>query len=460
MLEKIWIYHTNDIHSHFDYWPRIHQFLVSEKRKRAGQMFLFDIGDHVDRFHPFTEGTLGKGNVELLNKAGYQAVTIGNNEGITLSHQDLAELYENAQFDCILANLYEEDGTRPFWAIPWKMFETPYGTKLGVIGVTVNFSNYYNPLQWKVTDPIEELARWLPKIRQEADIVVVLSHLGLSDDERIANLFPEVDIILGAHTHHILENGSTINNCLLCCTGKYGQNVGKVELVYDQEKNAIVSKKATLIPSEKLPEAPSEKEELLSLFERGKSLLNNPVAFLPKNLSANSFEESELSQLLCSALTEWCSADCAFMNAGILIEGLDQGIVTEFDIHRICPHPINPIVVPLNGQKLKEVLVETMNDQYMTLEVKGFGFRGKVFGKIIYDNIQFAGKGAAMKIRIGGKDLEPDHIYRVATIDMFAFARFYPVITRSEKQFYLPEFLRDLLSWKLAELFPVPKNVQ
>src|SRR5690606_40305083 len=91
-----------------------------------------------------------------------------------------------------------------------------------------------------------------------------------------------------------------------------------------------------------------------------------------------------------------------------------------------------------------KVLVETMNNQYMTLEVRGFGFRGIVFGKIIYDNIQFAEKGAAMKIRIGGKDLEPDHIYRVATIDMFAFARFYPVITRSEKQFYLPEFLRDL----------------
>ena len=41
--------------------------------------FLFDIGDNVDRSHPFTEGTKGKGNIQLLNEAGYDAVTIGNN---------------------------------------------------------------------------------------------------------------------------------------------------------------------------------------------------------------------------------------------------------------------------------------------------------------------------------------------------------------------------------------------
>ena len=45
----------------------------------------FDIGDYVDRSHPFTEGTIGKGNTQLLNEAGYDAVTIGNNEGITMS---------------------------------------------------------------------------------------------------------------------------------------------------------------------------------------------------------------------------------------------------------------------------------------------------------------------------------------------------------------------------------------
>ena len=59
--------------------------------------YIFDIGDHVDRSHPFTEGTKGKGNINLLNEAGYDAVTIGNNEGITMSKEALSSLYEDAR---------------------------------------------------------------------------------------------------------------------------------------------------------------------------------------------------------------------------------------------------------------------------------------------------------------------------------------------------------------------------
>jgi len=455
MLEKIWIYHTNDIHSHFEYWPRIHSFFTSEKMKLKGQMFLFDIGDHVDRFHPFTEGTLGQGNVELLNEAGYQGVTIGNNEGITLPHDGLDQLYRKANFPCILANLYKKDGTRPHWALPWRLYETPGGTKLGVVGLTVDFSNFYNPLDWMITDPFAELARILPNLRRNCDIVVVLSHLGLSDDERIAELYPEVDIILGAHTHHILEKGALVRNSLLCGAGKYGQYIGKVEIHYDREKREILSKRAELIATEDLPEEPEEKEITLKLFATGKELLMKPVAYLEKDMPGDSFEETELSRLLCSALTEWCKADCAFLNAGVLLDGLKAGIVTEFDVHQICPHPINPMVVFLRGQELKEVLAANMNDPFAGLEVRGFGFRGKIFGKIIYDRIEVIGKGSGMEVQIGGDALDPDRIYRVATLDMFAIARFYPTILRSEKQFYLPEFLRDLLKWKLAEKYPL-----
>ena len=87
-VATIHIYHTNDVHSHFENWPQINHFLSQRKQQAADNgeaCFLFDIGDHIDRSHPFTEGTEGKGNNELLNEAGYDAVTIGNNEGITMS---------------------------------------------------------------------------------------------------------------------------------------------------------------------------------------------------------------------------------------------------------------------------------------------------------------------------------------------------------------------------------------
>ena len=105
MEEIIHIFHTNDVHSHFSNWSRMQQFIKQQRAylKTIGETSYFiDIGDHIDRSDTYTEATLGKGIVKLFNEAGYDAVTIGNNEGITLSHEELSTLYEEANFEAIL----------------------------------------------------------------------------------------------------------------------------------------------------------------------------------------------------------------------------------------------------------------------------------------------------------------------------------------------------------------------
>lgn len=113
MLEKIHIFHTNDLHSHFKYWPRMQSY-VKEMRNNLAAIgetsYLFDVGDHLDRSNIYTEATVGRGNVQLLNEAGYDVVTIGNNEGITLSHEELFHLYDDANFEVVVANVYASQG--------------------------------------------------------------------------------------------------------------------------------------------------------------------------------------------------------------------------------------------------------------------------------------------------------------------------------------------------------------
>ena len=61
--EKIYIYHTNDLHSDLTYWPRIANELREKRaiREEKGDFVLvFDIGDAVDRVHPLTEATDGQ----------------------------------------------------------------------------------------------------------------------------------------------------------------------------------------------------------------------------------------------------------------------------------------------------------------------------------------------------------------------------------------------------------------
>lgn len=116
LRETIHIYHTNDMHSHFERWPKIVRYFQNERRrhkKNHEHMVLLDIGDFIDRFHPLTEASDGKANVILLNDAAYDAVTIGNNEGITLSHKQLDTLYAHAKFPVIVANVFYENGERP-----------------------------------------------------------------------------------------------------------------------------------------------------------------------------------------------------------------------------------------------------------------------------------------------------------------------------------------------------------
>src|SRR5699024_7886353 len=127
---------------------------LKKKRKESEDSqessWVVDIGDHVDRVHPITEATMGKANVELLNQAGYDFVTIGNNEGITLAHDDFFHLYDEAKFEVICSNLQCSTSDNPPWLQSSKIVTSNNGVKIGVIGLTARFNPYYHLLGWHI----------------------------------------------------------------------------------------------------------------------------------------------------------------------------------------------------------------------------------------------------------------------------------------------------------------------
>jgi 5'-nucleotidase len=461
LKRTIYVYHTNDIHSHFENWPKIVQFLKQQRayhQQRNEKMLLFDIGDFVDRFHPITEATKGKANVELLNELNYDAVTIGNNEGITLSYEDLSELYEKAQFPVLVANLFEQSGERPKWVQPYCIIELSEAFKIGIIGLTVHFTKFYDLLGWTIQHPFDVLKDVLKELKPQVDFIILLSHLGINEDEQIAANFTDIDIILGAHTHHLLPQGQHIRNTLLCGAGKYGEYIGAIKIEVDEQKNEI-KKEATVIKTAELQECEEAKQKLDNLYHESEKKLGETVVELKTDLELQWFAPSRFPQLLAAALKEWCNGDIGMVNAGVLLEPLYQGIITKKDLHRICPHPINPCKVYLRGDELKEVILQANTERMKTLRVKGLGFRGKIMGQMVYEGVQLE---AAMmsdgvehihRIFINGEPIDFEKTYAVATIDMFTFGNFYPEIRRAEhKEYYMPELLRDVLAWKLRNL--------
>ncbi|WP_396021841.1 bifunctional metallophosphatase/5'-nucleotidase [Bacillus cereus group sp. BfR-BA-01492] len=451
----IHLYHTNDIHSHFENWPQISRFVLEEKKRRqeAGEsVFTLDIGDHVDRFHSITEATNGRGNTQLLNEALYDYVTIGNNEGITLAKEHLDDLYDDAEFEVLVANLFEKEGVRPNWAQPYKLHTTTDGITIAFIGLTVAYPEFYNMLGWHIEEPMIHLEAILDEVKDKAHITVVLSHLGKHADEYMANNY-DIDVILGAHTHHLFERGMLVNGTLLCCCEKWGHYVGHVQLTVDKETKRLLKKDGRAIKTERLSAYSKPLSTIELLQAECTHIMEEPVVQLKESLPIDWFKETAFSHMLANALRKWCGAEIGMVNAGVLLEGLEAGIVTRGDIHRICPHPINPCALRVPGKTLKEVILKARRPNMEQLEVKGFGFRGKVMGKMVYDGLEVifdtvpGNKILIEDILINGESIELDRIYTVGTIDMYTFGYLYPELsTISHKQYYMPELLRDVLA--------------
>ncbi|HWO77159.1 MAG TPA: bifunctional UDP-sugar hydrolase/5'-nucleotidase [Bacillus sp. (in: firmicutes)] len=455
-MEVIHFYHINDLHSHFEKWPRISRFLQQKRREhesRYQQVFVFDIGDHMDRVHPYTEATLGKCNVDLLNEANVDFATIGNNEGITLPFEALDILYDNADFQVLIGNLFYPDYTRPKWVKPYHIQETKKGTKIGFIGLTVYFSKFYEELGWRISEPLEELSKIVSLMKEKADVLVLLSHLGIHEDEEIARRFPEIDVIMGGHTHHILEHGKIENKSLLACAGKHGNYIGHIQLVLDG--HFIQSKTASLIDTNDIPWENQDEKAIECLQNKGEELLQQVVATLPRTLPSNWQKETELSRLLAEGLKEWCEADAAILNCGLFLKDLHKGPVTKLDIHQLLPHPINPCTIWIKGQELIEVMKQASEEKWMNWILKGLGFRGKVMGSFLFAGIHIVDEDSFhKKFWINGRPIEPEREYKVATIDMFTFGPFFPEIYRAEKKEYdVAHMLRDIMEWQLLRTF-------
>ncbi|WP_147804302.1 bifunctional metallophosphatase/5'-nucleotidase [Alkalicoccus halolimnae] len=450
-MNTLTVLHTNDLHSELEQWSAVTEIVKKQRRqaeKLGHDVLLFDIGDHSDRMHVLTEGLVGKGNTDLLNAMNYKAVTIGNNEGITMAKKDLNSLYDNAEFDILLANLFNKDGGRPDWCSPWKIYPLSNGKKAAVIGVTYPFYAFYEELGWHITDPLKEIDGLLPEMKASADFIICLSHLGYRLDKQMADKFPDIHLILGAHTHHVLNGGERVNKSWLHQCGRSGSHVGEVTV--DAENEPYVAHIQTHEVNKRNRDKATD-TLLKEVEKRALPFMDEVITTLPKGLEVSWYEPSPLVLLLADALREWCEADVAMVNSGLLLKGLPAGDITKRHIHEICPHPINPAKVSMSGSDLYHLMKQSNDNTMINYPLKGYGFRGKVLGLTLYASEEWT--TSSMKdVETYGAGIDPKRYYSVAVPDLITFSHLYPFVTElASKTYYMPEFLRDLLAWKLKE---------
>lgn len=450
--EKIYLYHTNDLHSAFRFWPRINAELLKRRAQHeqaAEEVFVFDIGDAADRVHPLVEATSGQALTRLFNDAHYDAVTIGNNEGTTYSKDALNELYEEADFSVLLANLIDaETGKAPAWADPYQVITTKTGSRIGIFGLTNPIYDAYENLGWTAIDPIQATEQMMEEHLDKADFWILLSHLGLPMDRQLAEHFP-LDLILGAHTHHALPTGEKVGETWLAGAGNIGRYVGAIELGY-QENKLVVEDIRLLDTTTDLPAVAGEDEQVAAYAEKGHALLvAEPLTVSTKAYGKALYKNSPLMKLILEAIMDFSETEVAFLNAGLLMEDLEAGVVTADDLHRMLPHPIRVMKCEIKGEDLPRLMEELtkVNEWMQYKKPTGNGFRGKTFGKMCFQGMTLQ-DGEVYWL---GQPVEANKTYTFATVNYLSFYSIFDILNTHTKQtVYFPELLREVVGKYLA----------
>ena len=459
-MEEIVLFHTNDLHSHFENWPKIRR-LVKAKRslyqKEGKTVVTIDLGDFSDRCHPLTEATDGRANVAIMNTLAYDLVTIGNNEGIGNSKKQLEHLYDQATFEVVLANLEEpKTQTLPDFCQAYKIMTTKEGTKLGFIGLTAPFPLTYNPNGWTIKQVEAVLPQLITEVAPQCDVLILLSHLGIDTDFMIAANYPEIQVILGSHTHHLFKDGEKINHVQLAAAGKYGQYIGEVHLFVDADTKQVTSYAKT-IETVSLEEQATDAKEIAGYLTEGHRLLQaQQIAQIPETLSTDLRQPHAFITVALKALKEAGQTEAAVLNNGLFLADLPEGIINADQLHEALPHPMHLIKVTLKGSDMSRLIREMEKSRQFLRKfpIRGMGFRGKIFGELCYDGIRF--ERNSQTVFWQGKPIQPEQKYTLTTVDHFQFVPFFPTIELvGEVEFLFPDVLRTVVANYLHAHYPI-----
>jgi 5'-nucleotidase len=457
MKQRLTILHTNDLHSHFDMVSPL-SAEIAEQRAAAGEepVLLLDIGDHMDRAAVETEGTMGQSNIDVLNLTGYDAVTIGNNEGLTFSQEMLSSIFSGLQCPVVCCNFVESStGEPPSWMKRHAILEKQ-GIRIGITGATAAFTSFYSLLGWDALDPETALREQCLLLAPQVDILIILSHLGLPTDKVLAERLEGVHAILGGHTHHLLEEPIMINSTAVCGAGKFGRYLGRLQFERTEPGSDF-----RLVTGLCIPIDPAVTEGIVGPaaaihLERGREALQQTVAITDRELLLNIQGESPFGNLLAQAVRMFTGTQLSLVNSGQLLGSLPEGEITAGMLHALCPSPINTCIIKLKGIDIRKALEQSLTEEFYDKVIYGYGFRGNRLGSMAVDGINILYDPLKMPydnsvaVFVEGVLLEDEREYNVGTLDMFTFRAGYETIANGKDAvFLLPHFLRDLLGMEL-----------
>jgi 2',3'-cyclic-nucleotide 2'-phosphodiesterase (5'-nucleotidase family) len=236
------ILHTNDFHNHLSE-TQAHR--LKDIRKDLGDRgLLLDSGDAISSGN-ITYKPGGEPVLDLMSDAGYDAMTVGNRE-FHFSAAGFCAKVSRARFPVLCANVHARGEGARLPVVPLITRTLSGRVRVTVFGLTVPMITE-RMLARKVSsyvfdDPVATAVALVPTLRSECDLLICLSHIGLAKDRELATRVPGIDLIIGGHTHAVLETGERVGETLIVQAGWWGHYLGTVTVEVDLRPPAMVAR--------------------------------------------------------------------------------------------------------------------------------------------------------------------------------------------------------------------------
>jgi 2',3'-cyclic-nucleotide 2'-phosphodiesterase (5'-nucleotidase family) len=356
----------------------------------------------------------GKSSIELMNAMKFDAMVVGNHE-FDYGQEVLKARLQEAGFPLLGANVQGLPGLKPY------VLKDLQGLRVAVIGVTTpdtyTSTHPRNVTGLKFTSPETAVAECLKELQGKADLVVVLSHLGYSEDRALAQKIPGIGVIVGGHTHTRLEAPALVNRTVIVQAWEHGKALGVLDL--EVEDGKIVKYAGR---QEEIKPRPGRADKAIEAIVRKYSQevdarLDQTVGETKTDLNGENvrLRETNLGNLVTDVMREVTEAEAAIINGGTIRTSIRRGPVKAKDIYAALPFDNYLVALRLSGAQVREAL-----EHGVSCPEEKAGRFPQVSGLSFTYNPKAAAGARVREVTINGRPLESGKEYVVATHDFLA----------------------------------------
>jgi 2',3'-cyclic-nucleotide 2'-phosphodiesterase (5'-nucleotidase family) len=202
--------------------------------------------------------------VDAMDRLGYDVSTLGERE-FSYGQKFLLDAFKKTKIDLVSANIVFADSKKPF--------VKPYVVKkvgsvkvafTGLLYKDARLRPFPGDPALEVLDPVATAQKLIPELRKKADIIVLLSHLGFVDGQKLTIEAPGIDVMVFGHGAGLFKEVVQTQGVINVRGGERGQHIPGIHLVVEDGKIASFDGEVVVL-ADKVP-ADETMHEMVDTF--------------------------------------------------------------------------------------------------------------------------------------------------------------------------------------------------